>query len=178
MTDPPAPWPAAPRLAPEVPLPARPFVPGRDPHPRCDPRGTLYGAPGHAPGLDAARWREDRSYRTGIDFYHAGYLWEAHEAFEACYHATRDAAHRDLLQGLIQLAAALLQAHRGIGAGVRTLARAAHARLAAAGAARERVAGLDPRALADAVARHFAGALGDGDPLVLTGAAPRLEPVG
>jgi len=182
MDDPPAPWPDAPRYAPAAPLPPRPFVPGRDPHPRRDPAGSRCGAPEPPPGRPAARWRDDASWLHGVDLYHRGFLWEAHEAWEAVYFASADPADRDLVQGLIQLAAALLQRHRGIANGVRRLARAAAHRLrsAAVQSASPHLRGLDLAAIVADVERHLAPALGDGDPLATRGPAPRLvlEPGG
>ena len=162
-------WADAPRYVPEVPFPPYRFVPGRAPHPRRDPDGSLYGAPEPEPGLAAGRWEEDRSYLLGVDLYHQGYFWEAHEYWEAVYHAASDSAHRDLIQALIQLAAALLNARLGKTAGVERLAAAVTTRLEAVRAqvpAGGRLAGLDPAALLAAVRLH----LERGSP-----AAPRLE---
>jgi hypothetical protein len=157
-------WPEAPRLVPDEPLPPTRFLGDLHPHPRRDPAGSLHGAPEPAPGLPAERWREDRTYRFGIDLYHAGYLWEAHEQWEAVFFASASPPHRDLVQALIQLAAAMIQAHRGRGAGVRILAAAVVRRLESAAASAGpdgRIAGLDPRALLADVRRHFAPALSD-----------------
>jgi hypothetical protein len=161
-------WPGAPRHVPDAPYPRYRFVGGLHPHPRTHPDGSLFGAPAHPPGLPAERWREDRSWLVGIDLYHAGYLWEAHEAWEACYFAANDAAHRTLVQALIQLAAALIQEHKGRVRGVALLVaevRRKLARVVAAVPAGARLAGLDPRELASDVDRHFAAG----------GPAPRLE---
>src|SRR5437016_5431637 len=100
-------WPDAPRHVPDEALPSYRFSGRPQPHPRRDPGGSLYGRPAHTPGLPAERWREDRSYLFGIDLYHQGYLWEAHEAWEAVYFASNEPTHRTLIQALIQLAAAL-----------------------------------------------------------------------
>lgn len=155
-------WPDAPRHAPELELPATRFVPGRHPHPRRSPQGSLYGAAPFPAGLPAADWRRDASWLAGVDLYHAGYLWEAHEAFEAVYFAATDPAHRALVQALIQLAAAELNAHRGLARGVRFLAGAVERRLAEAAdatPAHVRLAGLDPHRLLAEVRRRFAKAL-------------------
>ncbi len=168
-------WPDAPRHRPEAPLPSYRFQPGVHPHPRRDPDGSLYGFPEHAPGLPASEWRQDESWLVGLDLYHQGYLWEAHEALEACYFASEDRRDRALVQGVIQLAAALLQHHRRIENGVRRLARASHTKLVAAvDDDAPTLRGIDVAALASDVARHFAAALGDGDPLEVAGRPPRL----
>ncbi len=150
--------PDAPRYLPEAPLPRYRFVPGLHPHPRRDADGSLHGAPLHLPGLPAARWREDHSYLLGVDLYHAGYLWESHEAWEACLAAAREPAHRDLLQALIQLAAALLQQHRGRMNGAARLARSAARRLEGAIAVLpegRKLAGADPHSLLTQLRDHF-----------------------
>jgi len=88
-------WADAPRRCPELVLPAERFIPGRRPRP----------TEAHA-GFDA-----------GVDLYHQGYLWEAHEAWEAEFKGP-DCV---FVQGLIQLAAMLLKSHVGNEAGVRKL---------------------------------------------------------
>lgn len=156
-------WAEAPRHVPGRELPRYRFLGDLHPHPRTHPEGSLFGADDYPPGLSADRWAEDESYLFGVDLYHQGYLWEAHEAWEACYFATDDARQRELLQALIQLAAALIQAHRGRGRGVRRLARRVEGRLVrlTEGGDGERFLGLDVVALLDAVRRHFAPALDD-----------------
>ena len=174
-------WPDAPRHVPDAAFPAVRFLGDLHPHPRQHPDGSLRDAPHPAPGLPEARWREDRTYLFGIDLYHAGYLWEAHEQWEAGYFAASSPSHRDLLQALIQLAAALIQAHRGRGVGVRLLVAAVVRRLESVTAETPpgaRRAGLDPRALLADVRRHFAPALAedfaDADATRTVGPAPRL----
>lgn len=161
-------WPEAPRHVPDAPLPRYRFLGGLHPHPRTHPAGSLFGAPPHPPGLPPGRWREDRSWLLGVDLYHQGYLWEAHEAWEACWFAARDPAQRALVQALIQLAAALIQEHRGRARGVAVLVGAVREKLGRAidaVAPGERLAGTDPRRLLADVDRHFAGG----------GPAPRIE---
>src|SRR5215831_744736 len=153
-------WPDAPRHAPEMSYPSYRFVGRPQTHPRAHPGGSLYGRPAHAPGLPAERWREDRSWLFGVDLYHAGYLWESHEAWEAVYFATTDAVHRTFVQSLIQLAAALLQEHKGKARGAAILVDAVRTKLALVIDATPpggRVAGLDPRRLSADVDAHFAG---------------------
>ena len=167
--------PQARRLLPEVVLPGTRFVPDLHPHPRRDPAGSLHDVPEPAPGLSADRWREDTSYLLGIDLYHQGYLWESHEAWEACWFAAEDPLHRDLLQSLIQLAAAELQLHRGVAAGVRTLAGRVALRLGRVVEAvgpESRLCGLAVGSLHRAVLRRFRGALAPGGDALETGTAP------
>lgn len=161
-------WPDAPRHVPDAPLPCYRFVGGLHPHPRTHPQGSLFGAPPHPPGLSPERWREDRSWLLGVDLYHQGFLWEAHEAWEACFFAARDPAHRALVQALIQLAAALIQEHKGRARGVAILVTAVREKLGRVVASLPpggRLAGADPRDVLAGVDRHFAGG----------GPPPRLE---
>jgi len=87
------------------------FLPGRDPHPSRDPRGHSYGEEeGPADYFDPELWRENEDYLFGVDLYNAGYLWEAHEAWEGLWHrAKHDETQALFLQGLIQCAAACLK---------------------------------------------------------------------
>ena len=52
-------------------------------------------------------------WRRGCDLFDHRYLWEAHEAWEACWHHTAAGPRRELQQGLIQAAAARLKLHMG-----------------------------------------------------------------
>lgn len=87
------------------------FLPGRDPHPTRDPRGHAFGSePEPPPFLAAQRWRESEPYLWGADLYNHGYLWEAHEAWEALWHVSKpERLLASYLQGLIQCAAAWLK---------------------------------------------------------------------
>lgn len=149
------------RFAPARPFPPYAFLPGRDPHPTGDPRGHSFRTEPEpaAAYFDAARWRENEDYLFGADLYNAGFLWEAHEAWEGLWHqAKHDALQAELLQGLIQCAAACLKVRMRQPAGVRKLSELGLARL-------ERVArevrgdymGLDVRAFV-ARFRAFAAA--------------------
>ncbi len=71
-------WPDAKRHLPEVAFPSYAYVPGKTPHPVRDPEGHMRG--GEPVG----------GFLRGIDLYHAGYLWEAHEAWEGLWKATTD----------------------------------------------------------------------------------------
>ncbi len=100
------------RYLPERPFPAYAFLPGRDPHPTRDPRGHSYAEPEGAPHTwrSHEEWRENQEYLFGCDLYNAGYLWEAHEAWEDIWHPSKhDVIQADFLQGLIQCSAASLK---------------------------------------------------------------------
>ena len=110
------------------PLPAYAYRPGRGPHPRRSPGGHSFGAPeaaarAHSP----ADWRRDEAYLRGCDLHDAGYFWEAHESWEAGWHAReRQGDAADLLKALIQTAAAHLKSLMGEPRGVELLADKSH----------------------------------------------------
>ncbi|HXG13346.1 MAG TPA: DUF309 domain-containing protein [Gemmataceae bacterium] len=119
---PPAP---RPRLVPERDLPPYAHVPGRTPHPGSEPRG--HGAPPEriAP-IDPDRWQACIPYLYGIDLFNHGYYWEAHEAWEALWHACgRGGPIGNFLKGLIKLAAAGVKVRQGQPSGVRDHAQGA-----------------------------------------------------
>jgi hypothetical protein len=97
-----------PRYLPEEPLPPSAYVPGRGPHP------------------GPARGPDDRTYLHGIDLFNHGYYWEAHEAWEALWHAAgRRGTMADFLKALIKLAAAGVKMREGRPDGVISHARRA-----------------------------------------------------
>ncbi len=105
------------------PLPAYRHRPGRTPHPVLDPKGHLYGLPEAAvEPFDARRWNDSEAYLFGVDLWNQGYFWEAHEAWEGIWKETpSDSPARLFLQGMIQLAAALLQREMGKLSGMHSL---------------------------------------------------------
>jgi hypothetical protein len=99
------------------PLPDYRYVPTLHPHPTRDPHGHSYQA---APRLNHhAPWSSDEwptldDWLYGIDLFNRFYFWEAHEAWEGLWAAAeRGSAPAMLVQGLIQIAAALLKTHMG-----------------------------------------------------------------
>ncbi len=109
-----------PRYFPDLILPPYTYVPGKAPHPLSDPAGHSYGA--HAPKpppVDDADWSQHAAYLAGIDLFNLGYYWEAHESWEAAWHAVgRRGPIADFLKGLIKLAAAGVKVREGRPAGV------------------------------------------------------------
>jgi hypothetical protein len=93
-------------------LPPHAFVPGGPwPHPN---RQVNPAAPtqteSQPPFLLENDWRDSREFHRGIRLFNAGYYWEAHEAWEALWHAAgRTGPTADLLKALIKLAAAGLK---------------------------------------------------------------------
>ena len=122
-----------PRYAPARAFPPYAFLPGKDPHPRQDPRGHSYGSQEamaeEAPAPEA--WRDCEDYLFGVDLYNHGYLWEAHEAWEGLWHPAKqsDPELAAFLQGLIQCSASSLKARMGEPRGHGKLADLALAKL-------------------------------------------------
>ncbi len=71
----------------------------------------------------------DAAVARGLDAYARGAFYLAHEELEAAWMAADDTGERELLGGLIKLAAAHVHAARGNPAGVATNLRGARARL-------------------------------------------------
>ena len=134
--EPAPPWSNAPRLCPQRAFPPYRYVPGVNPHPRQSPQGHSYGKADEVPPyLPPERWRENETYLYGIDLYHAGYLWESHEAWEALWHLTDkkgpegQCPEAQFLQGLIQNSAALLKVQLKNWSAAKHLSQEAHRRL-------------------------------------------------
>ncbi len=107
------------------------YVPGKGPHPVRDPRGHSYGTPGETEQLDAEQWSSCQTYLLAVDLFNHGYYWESHEELERLWRGTgRRTETGVFLQGLIQVAAALLKRSMG--------ERGSASRLAAQGCAKLR----------------------------------------
>lgn len=161
--------PVPPRYLPDRVLPPYAYVPGGPhPHPVRDPRGHARDAPEPAP-LEPDRWQRSADYLWAIDLYNAGYPWEAHEVWEGLWRQAEPGPVRELLQAIIQLAAAAVQLRRGRPDGAARIIARARAHLEAAGSGPQ--LGLDLAALAAALV-WFAGAPHTRPlpPLTLTGA--------
>jgi predicted metal-dependent hydrolase len=87
---------------------------------------------------------------AGLEAYDRGDVFLAHELLEPAWMGTRDLAERELLQGLIKLAAAFVHAARGNPAGVTKNLRGARVRLGNAGDAGRRF-GIDVPGLLAAI---------------------------
>ena len=120
-----------PRLEPGRPLPPYRYVPGRDPHPVRHPGGYLHGRESEPPAPGSAEWRV--ALRYGVDLFNHHDFWAAHETWETLWHTLpRDTPLAQALQGLIQLAAAMLKHEMSQERPRDTLASAAARRLLAA----------------------------------------------
>lgn len=115
-----------------LPLPARPFVPGRGPRPE---EGLFIAIADRAPGrTDTASWQANEAWLYGFRLYEEGFFWEAHEVWEPVWMGSApNSAERHLAQGLIQLANACLKLNMGRKRAALRLVRDAGLRLAEAG---------------------------------------------
>jgi hypothetical protein len=149
---------SAPRYFPARSFPPYRYVPGLQPHPTRDPAGHSYRggarAPRHPPwspyGPPPADWL------IGVDLFNAFYFWEAHEAWEGPWAAQpRDSHAAQMLQGLIQIAAALLKVRMGSVAGAAVLSDEGIARLQRVAAVEPVLLGLDLRTAAADFRNYF-----------------------
>jgi len=106
-------------------FPAYRYVPGVHPHPTRHPSGHSYEPRPtlnrHAP-WHVEQWRTLDAWLYGVDLFNWFYFWEAHEAWEGLWAAAeRESPPGLMLQGLIQIAAALLKTHMGVVLGARAL---------------------------------------------------------
>lgn len=97
-----------PRYCPERALPTKAYVPGRVPHdekPANVPRTTCEW------NGELADLAQSAEFLWGVDLFNRGFYWEAHEAWESLWvHARPKSESHYGLQGLIQVAAAMLKA--------------------------------------------------------------------
>lgn len=114
-----------PRYWPHRKFPTYRFRPGRNPHPRRDPSGHSYGLGERfppQPDWKPGQWRELPAWLWGVDLFNDAYFWEAHEAWEELWtECARPSPPATFLQGLIQLAAALLKIDLESSTGARKL---------------------------------------------------------
>jgi len=109
--------------------------------------------------LPAARRRAALS--AGLAAYRRGDFFEAHELLEPAWMGTADPAERDLLQGLIKLAAAFVHDVRGNPLGVAKNLSGARDRLAAARDAGAGAARIDLDGLVEAIDGRLAALAAD-----------------
>lgn len=109
---------------------------------------------------------------AGLSAYANGDFFLAHEFLEPPWMGARDLAERELLQGVIKLAAAFVHGARSNPAGIEKNLRGARARLANAVAAGPRL-GIDVPALLEEIDGRLAGPMDAGDPAI---GIPRVAP--
>jgi predicted metal-dependent hydrolase len=103
------------------------------------------------------------AFDAGLEAYARGDVFLAHELLEPAWMGTLDLAERELIQGLIKLAAAFVHAARRNPAGVAKNLRGARERLAHAGHAGART-GVDVEALLTAIDDRLAVPISVADP--------------
>jgi len=147
-----------PRYMPGREFPPYRFLPGVHPHPERDPAGHSYG---QRPRAESPEWSVDAwatltEWLWGVDLFNAFYFWEAHEAWEVLWAGKpRESAPSQLLQGLIQVAAALLKIRLASLAGAATLSHAGVERIRRAAAERQNMLGLDLYRVIDDFVNYF-----------------------
>jgi uncharacterized protein len=109
-----------PRLLPDRSLPPYSYVTGKFPHPTRDPRGHSFGLTEPVVSLpDGDDCRRCDAYLWGVDLFNWGFYWEAHESWEAVWHAAgRRGPLADFCKALIKLAAAGVKAREARPQGV------------------------------------------------------------
>jgi hypothetical protein len=100
-------------------FPSYAFVPGRNPHPKSNPEGHLYGKP-EEKYKTIENYLNSEHYLYGIDLFNHGYYWEAHEVLEGLWNAhNREGDIADFLKALIRLSAAGVKVKQGQERGIR-----------------------------------------------------------
>jgi predicted metal-dependent hydrolase len=114
-----------------------------------------------------------RALREGLDAYERGDFFLAHELLEPAWMGTDDLPERELLQGLIKLAAAHVHGVRGNPAGVVKNLEGARDRLAAAGDSGARLGVDAPGLVAEIDARLARVLAADDRPIAIPRVATR-----
>ncbi len=113
------------RYLPGRPLPPHRYVPGRHPRPVRDRSSYRKAQRQWHAAWEPAAWRKLEDWLWGVDLFNAFFFWEAHEAWERLWVAQpKDSLPAMVLQGLIQIAAALLKVRAGSVASATTLSHA------------------------------------------------------
>ena len=90
-----------------IPLPSSAYVPGKTPRPD---EGVFDHIRDTAKaGMSADALARSDAFRHGLAYLEAGFFWEAHEVLEPVWMALPEGADRRFVQGVIQLANALLK---------------------------------------------------------------------
>ena len=134
--------PACPRYLPDLEFPPYRHLPGQTPHPHTHPQGHRFALAGTDLRLSAANWRTHRAYLAGVDLYNRAFWWEAHEAWEGPWAVSAPGCRRHL-QGLVQLAAALIKWHQDHQRGMEKLSRSSQGLLAEVAAEHPHYLGID-----------------------------------
>jgi predicted metal-dependent hydrolase len=118
-----------------------------------------------------------RAFEQGVAAYDRGDFFEAHELLEPAWMGTADIPERDLLQGLIKLAAAFVHGVRGNALGIARNLTGARERLdAAIGSPAAAASGIDVQALVAAIDDRLARLARDPDDATVDAPAlPRIR---
>ncbi|MFK5926808.1 MAG: DUF309 domain-containing protein [Desulfuromusa sp.] len=108
----------------ERPLPEYRHLPFTNAHPFLDKEGHSYGEKlSPADSFSAENWQNCSEYLYSIDLFNHGFWWEAHERLKyMSIGAGRESETGQFVQGLIQIAAALLKHFMQEDSGAATLA--------------------------------------------------------
>lgn len=92
-------------------FPSYRFIPGKNPHPRRNPRGHSYGIPETTPfKVESHLWHTSEDYLYGIDLFNFAYWWECHEILESLWNVfEHNTPEGRFFQGVIYLAASQLK---------------------------------------------------------------------
>jgi len=89
-------------------LPPYTYVPKQTPHPVSDAEGHSHG------GMELPKsWCFDQTIAWGYRLFQNGFYWEAHEAWEACWHDERENPAGDRIKAFIKTAAAYVKCLEG-----------------------------------------------------------------
>jgi predicted metal-dependent hydrolase len=113
---------------------------------------------------------------AGLEAYDRGDAFLAHELLEPAWMGTDDPAEREMLQGLIKLAAAFVHAARANPAGVAKNLRGARERLATAGIGASGREVVDVVSLLTRIEARLAAPIGAGDPPIPIPRTPPARP--
>ena len=107
------------------PLPEYRHIPFQNAHPFLDEEGHSFGEKLLPPeSFDSGNWQQCEEYLYCIDLINCGFWWEAHERFkQIIIGAGRDSETGQFVQGLLQVAAALLKHFMEEDEGATTLAK-------------------------------------------------------
>jgi predicted metal-dependent hydrolase len=114
----------------------------------------------------------EAAFEAGLAAYASGDFFEAHELLEPAWMGTADLPERELIQGLIKLAAAFVHDARSNAAGIEKNLRGARERLSNAGPAGPG-AGIDVLALLSAIDRRLAEPSRVGNPAIEIARVPK-----
>ena len=124
-------------------IPSHTHIPGQTPrHPEGlfdAVKSTVYR------GMSVRELAASEAWRTGLDYYRAGYFWEAHEVLGAVLLASeQDGAEQRIVQAVMQLASAALKVRTWRGSSARHLCDVAAAHLSGIPCGRLQVLNLSP----------------------------------